>query len=183
MSGKTLVFGSKNSAVKTISDGQRKRPIPTAEELTHMSSKLCAPYEGDLPYLYISYCPEDMDIILPILRFLQDQQPILKLPRCALGAVNCRYRHNLKVRLRCQLDWLQESYCPYCAFCKMKGTESGMMTAGFPVPIIRSLFRQFKQAQNHLPRYLLFSNCGSIPTQYLLAWGRGCMFRRKGASS
>ena len=38
-----------------------------------MSSKLCAPYEGDLPYLYISYCPEDMDIILPILRFLQDE--------------------------------------------------------------------------------------------------------------
>ena len=38
-----------------------------------MSSKLCAPYKGDLPYLYISYCPEDMDIILPILHFLQDE--------------------------------------------------------------------------------------------------------------
>ena len=38
-----------------------------------MSSKLCAPYKGDRPYLYISYCPKDMDSILPMLCLLQDE--------------------------------------------------------------------------------------------------------------
>lgn len=38
-----------------------------------MSNKLCAPYEGNQPYLYISYCSEDMDVILPILRVLRDE--------------------------------------------------------------------------------------------------------------
>lgn len=36
-----------------------------------MEKNLCAPYEGDQPYLFVSYCHKDKDIVLPILELLQ----------------------------------------------------------------------------------------------------------------
>lgn len=36
-----------------------------------MEKNLCAPYEGDQPYLFVSYCHKDKDVVLPIIEFLQ----------------------------------------------------------------------------------------------------------------
>lgn len=38
-----------------------------------MSKDLAVPYEGDQPYLFISYCHKDKDVVLPVLRLLQDE--------------------------------------------------------------------------------------------------------------
>ena len=38
-----------------------------------MNKDLAAPYEGDLPYLFISYCHRDQEIVLPVVRFLQEK--------------------------------------------------------------------------------------------------------------
>lgn len=38
-----------------------------------MNKDLAIPYEGDKPYLFISYCHKDESIVLPVLRFLQDE--------------------------------------------------------------------------------------------------------------
>lgn len=38
-----------------------------------MSKDLARPYEGDQPYLFVSYCHKDKQSVLPVLRFLQDE--------------------------------------------------------------------------------------------------------------
>lgn len=38
-----------------------------------MSKDLAHPYEGDQPYLFVSYCHKDKESVLPVLRFLQDE--------------------------------------------------------------------------------------------------------------
>ena len=38
-----------------------------------MSTDLAIPYEGDRPYLFVSYCHKDEDVVLPVLRFLQEE--------------------------------------------------------------------------------------------------------------
>lgn len=92
-----------------------------------MSSELCAPYKGEQPYLYVSYCKKDCDAVLPILRLLQDEgcriwydaggDPGSQWP----GVAPCRLDQSAAFLALISEDWMADSrHLEEFAFAQMR---------------------------------------------------------------